>query len=131
MKNREKLYAYECELCSFRMHENGFLCIYVNHSVHTFEKQLISFRVIEHYLDDIKTPVLLDLTATSVILSSLEVREHIAEMLPKLFKAVAVLAPSTLQKVAPTIFLNTVGEPVPIRIFDSWAEATEWLGQYG
>ena len=130
MENREKLYAYDCELCTFRMHENGFLCINVNHSVHTFEKQLLSFRVIERYLEDTKTPLLLDLSATSVILSSLETREHIAEMLPKLFKAVAVLAPSTLQKVAPTIFLNTVGEPVPIRIFESTPEAMEWLRQF-
>jgi hypothetical protein len=131
MENREELYANECELCSFRMHENDFLCIYVKNSVHTFDKQFLSFRVIERYLQGRKTPLLLDLSAASLILYKLEAKEHLAEILPKLFSAVAVLAPSTLQKVAPTIFLNTMGEPLPIRIFDTEKEAREWLWHYG
>lgn len=131
MENREELYANECELCSFRLHENSLLYIYLKHSVHTLEKQQLSFRIIERYLSGEKMPMLLDLSATSVILSSMEVREHIAEMLPKLFSAVAVLAPSTLQKVAPTIFMNTMGEPVPMCIFDREEEARNWLQQFG
>jgi hypothetical protein len=67
---------------------------------------------------------------SSLILVDETTKELIARKLPSMFTAVAVLAHSTLQKVAPTIFLNTMGQPIPIRIFDSEQEAKEWLNWY-
>jgi hypothetical protein len=57
-------------------------------------------------------------------------REYIARELPVLFRAVAIVAVTTLQRVAPTIFLNTMGQPVPMRIFASEEEAIAWLRGY-
>lgn len=127
MENRNELNPYECELCSFHIDEEGVLHLRAKESVHTYEKQIAAFEMIRWLTDGIRVPLLLDLTDASLMMFDLDTREYIARELPVLFSAVGVVAVTTLQKVAPTIFLNTMGQPVPMRMFSSREEAVRWL----
>lgn len=130
MENLQLLTPHECELCSFSLGENGILCITVKDNIHTHEKQLVALDLIIDLTDGRKLPALLDLREVSLILSDVKARERMARTLPFMFDAVAVLAVTELQQVAPTIFLDTMGQPVPIRVFDSERKAVAWLEQY-
>ena len=130
MENLQLLNPHECELCSFSVGDNGILHITVKDTIHTYEKQLIAFERIIDLTDGSKMPMLLDLRGVSLILSDVKAREYMARTMPFMFDAVAVIAVTELQKVAPRIFLDTMGQPVPIRVFDSEEEAVTWLRQY-
>lgn len=127
MQNLGKKYWYECEICSFLPDDRGFLRITAKDAVYTYEKQRIAFGMISECTGGYPVPLLLDMGNSSLILFDVTTKELIARKLPAMFRAVAILAPTTLQKVAPTIFMNTMGQPVPMKLFDTEEEAAEWL----
>jgi hypothetical protein len=129
MENPKKFDCYECDLGSFCF-KCGYLHAVARKTVPTSEKYRIAFEMIRHMTVNEPVCMLLDMGSTSLILMDETAKELMARSLPGMFKAIAVLAPSTLQKVAPTIFLNTMGQPVPIRIFDDEWEADAWLRKY-
>jgi hypothetical protein len=131
MENQREWRPLECELCSFHWDPLGILTIVAKDVARTYEKQLAALAMIDQITDGIPVSLVLDLRETSLILYDSDTREYLARRLPFMFKAVAVIAVTTLQKVAPTIFLNTVGEPVPIRMFETEVQAAEWLRQFG
>lgn len=109
---------------------NGYLHARAKKTVPTTGKYRIAFELISYITAREPVCMLLDMSHTSLILMDEDAKDVISKHLPGMFKAIAVLAPSTLQKVAPTIFLNTMGQPVPIRIFEDEWEAEAWLCRY-
>ena len=71
-----------------------------------------------------------DMTSSSLVLQSQEVREYMAREMPTVFKAMAVLSKKTLEKVSPIVFVHLHGQPIPIENFSDEKEAKEWLKQY-
>jgi hypothetical protein len=128
MKLPENHCVYDCELCSFWIDENGYLCIVAKNAVRTLEKNKATLALIREVTGGRPLCTFIDMRIDSLLLFDLKTKENIACQLSVLFKAVAILAPATLQKVGPTIFLNTVKVPIPIRIFDEEDEAKAWLG---
>jgi hypothetical protein len=130
MESPEKFCVYECAVSSYWFDGNGFLWARSKNVIHTRRKSKAAFELIRHLTDNQRVCLVLDLSCNSLVMLDEKSKEFIASELPEMFRAVAVLAPTTLQKVAPTIFLNTVGQPVPIKIVDTEQEAVEWLKWY-
>lgn len=131
MKMPKEPCVFECEVSVFWFDETGFLhACFKKGVVRTLERQKAAFELIRSITNDQPVCLLGDVSDCSLILLDEKIKEYIAAEMPLLFKAVAVLAPYTLQKVAPTIFINTMKPTVPIQIFDEKEEAMEWLKQY-
>jgi hypothetical protein len=62
--------------------------------------------------------------------SNKEMRDYIAEVIPEIAKAVAVISRSAVGKMVANIFFSIKKQPYPIKMFDSETEAKEWLKQY-
>jgi hypothetical protein len=129
MEKTQQPYVYECELSYFWFDENDFLFFRSKDVVQTLQKQKKTFEMLKNMGCHNKS-MLLDLTGCSLLMYDEKTKEYLAWTLPLLFNAVAVVAKTTLQKVAPTIFLNTMDLSIPMRIFDTEEEAREWLKQF-
>jgi len=127
MENPERNYWYETELSYFWFVENDLLWVRSKDVPRTFEKQKRTFELLKSMMGNNTTGMVLDMTDCSMIMFDEKTREYIAWTLPLMFRAVAVVAKTTLQKVGPTIFLNTVDLSIPMEIFEEEDEATEWL----
>ncbi len=62
--------------------------------------------------------------------SDKEMRDYIAEVIPEIAKAVAVISRSAVGKMVANLFFSIKKQPYPVKMFDSETEAKEWLKQY-
>lgn len=129
MEKTQQSYVYECEISHFWFDENDFLFFRSKDVVQTLQKQKKAFEMLKD-MDCYKKCMLLDLTDCELLMYDEKTKEYLAWTLPLLFNAVAVVAKTTLQKVAPTIFINTMDLSIPMQIFHTEEEAKEWLKQY-
>ncbi len=59
-----------------------------------------------------------------------EMRDYIAEVLPNIAKAVAIISRSAVGKMAANLFFSLKKQPYPVKMFTDETEAKEWLKQY-
>ena len=59
-----------------------------------------------------------------------EMRDYIAEVLPNVVKAVAIISRSAVGKMAANLFFSLKKQPYPVKMFTDEAEAKKWLKQY-
>ena len=59
-----------------------------------------------------------------------EMRDYVAEVIPEIAKAVAVISRSAVGKMAANLFFSIKKQPYPIKMFTDETEAKEWLKQY-
>ena len=59
-----------------------------------------------------------------------EMRDYVAEVLPNVAKAVAIISRSAVGKMAANLFFSLKKQPYPVKMFNDEAEAKEWLMQY-
>ena len=59
-----------------------------------------------------------------------EMRDYVAEVLPKIVKAVAIISRSAVGKMAANLFFSLKKQPYPVRMFTDETEAKKWLSQY-
>jgi len=130
MKKPDDLNVYESELATFWFDENGILCSRSKAVTRTVAKQKSTYALIRQITDNRKVCLFSDMRNSALVLQDDKTREYIAREMPKLFIAMAVESESTLEKVGPTIFLNTMNEPIPIRMFSDEHEAKEWLKSF-
>jgi len=130
MENSLESYRYESEVSYFWFDENNFVCVRQKDVVRTLEKQKKAFELLKSMMSCDNQVMLLDFSDCGLVMFDEKTKEYIAWTIPLLFKAIAIVAKTTLQKVAPTIFLNTMEVTIPVRIFDTEEEGKEWLKQF-
>ncbi|MGB0165873.1 MAG: hypothetical protein ACPF8V_03360 [Luteibaculum sp.] len=59
-----------------------------------------------------------------------EVRDYMAEILPKYIKALAMVSKSPLGRMAANIFFRIKSQPYPVKMFPDQDTAKTWLRQY-
>lgn len=59
-----------------------------------------------------------------------EMRDYVAQVIPEIVKAVAVISRSAVGKMAANLFFSIKKQPYPVKMFNEEAEAKEWLKQY-
>lgn len=126
-KNLNRTNFREFELANYWFDENGLFCARQKDGERTIKKEKAAFDLIDRMAGGKKICMYVDTTDCPVLILDDECKVLAAHELERLCKAVAVLTTSVLHKIAPTIFLNTMGEPVPIRMFHTEKEAKEWL----
>ncbi len=61
---------------------------------------------------------------------SKELRDYIADVMPDLVKAIAVVSSSAAGRMVANLFFSIKKQPYPIKMFDDEIKAKEWLKQY-
>ncbi len=59
-----------------------------------------------------------------------EMRDYIAEVIPEIAKAVAIISRSAVGKMAANLFFSIKKQPYPVKLFTDETEAKEWLKHY-
>jgi hypothetical protein len=80
------------------------------------------------HLSGKKVCMLVDVTYSSE--SSREIRNYAAQELPKFIKAIAMVSDSPFGRMLANLFLNLKSQPYPTKMFNSEADAKEWLKHY-
>ena len=62
--------------------------------------------------------------------SSKEMRDYLAEVLPKTIKAMGLIATSMLARMAANLFFKIKKQDYPVKVFKNPEEAKAWLRQY-
>ena len=61
---------------------------------------------------------------------SKEMRDYVAEVLPDIALAVAIISRSAVGKMVANLFFSIKKQPYPVKMFNDEGEAKEWLKQY-
>lgn len=111
------------------MDENGIICsISKKHPPQSLEE---TKRDVENWYKrwgNKKYCLLLDITNSSP--TSKEIRDYVADELPKMVKAIAMISNSALGRMVANLFFGLKPPPYPTKIFGNEQEAKEWLKQY-
>ena len=59
-----------------------------------------------------------------------EMRDYLAEVIPDIVIAIAVISRSALGKMVANLFFSIKKQPYPVKMFTDETEAKEWLKQY-
>lgn len=130
MEKAQNHYTYETSLSYLSFDENGFLISRFKDVPRTLEKQKASFAMIRNITGGKRVCAIVDMRDCRMLLFDEKLREYMMEVGPSMFKALAFVVSTTLQKVSPTIFVNTMGQPIPMNMFEDEIAAAEWLKQF-
>jgi hypothetical protein len=109
--------------------ENGILCsISKKAPPQTLEEARKTLEDFKKLIGNRKVCMLIDVTDTPE--SSKELRDYAAAEFPKFVKAMAMLSKSVLGKMLANLFFSVKAQPYPAKMFNTEAEAKEWLKQY-
>ncbi|MES2763073.1 MAG: STAS/SEC14 domain-containing protein [Bacteroidota bacterium] len=109
--------------------ENGILyCVYKKGVKRSLNETRETIKEFKRQLNGQKVCMLADVTNSDD--SSKEIREYAATELPKFIKAIAMISDSPLGKMLANLFLTLKTQPYPTKVFNTEAEAKEWLKQY-
>ena len=109
--------------------ETGICCsISKKHPPQSLEETKKSVENFKKLINGKKVCMLLDITNSSP--SSKEVRDYIAEEMPKLVIAIAMVSKSPLGRMIGNLFFGLKPPPYPAKMFSYEKEAKEWLKQY-
>ena len=120
--------VYEGELADFWFDEDGILCAVSKMTPRTLEKQKANYDLVRKITDNKRVCLLADNTLTYE--QDDDTRKLMADEIPKIFKAMAVVSRTVFGKAVSDTFLYYHGTPVPIRTFNDENEAREWLKQF-
>jgi len=59
-----------------------------------------------------------------------EMRDYVAEVMPEIAIAVAIISRSAVGKMVANLFFSIKKQPYPVKMFSDETEAKEWLKQY-
>ncbi|MEX0929541.1 MAG: STAS/SEC14 domain-containing protein, partial [Balneolales bacterium] len=109
--------------------EEGILCVVSKkgpvRTPEIIKETLESFNL---HAGERKICMLIDVSEISEI--SREGREYVAEVFPKIFKAIAMVSGSAFGKMIANLFFTIKTQPYPTKMFTNEHEAREWLRQY-
>jgi len=109
--------------------ENGILCSIAKkvpqQTVEEAKKTMDEFRKIT---GGKKVCLLSDSTDSAPV--NKEMRDYLADVIPEIAIAIAVISRSAMGKMVANLFFSIKKQPYPVKIFTDEAEAKEWLKQY-
>jgi hypothetical protein len=125
------LSVHDCDLATFWIDADGILFARAKPTRRTMENQVAAYDLIRKMTDGHRI-CMIALAASTPASDELtqDIHEYMAAEMPKLFRAMAVVA-ATVQESAPAIkFMNLHNQPIPICIVSSIDHAREWLKPY-
>lgn len=109
--------------------EHGILCsVAKNVPTQSLEEAKKSIEELRKLTGGIKVCLLSDSTESSPL--NKETRDYVAEVIPEIVKAVAVISRSPVGIMAANLFFSIKRQPYPVKMFDQESEAKVWLKQY-
>jgi hypothetical protein len=109
--------------------ENGILCsIGKKVPQQTIEEAKQSLEEFKKITGGKKVCMLSDSTDSAPV--NKEMRDYVADVLPAIVKAVAIISRSAVGKMTANLFFSIKKQPYPIKMFNDETEAKEWLKQY-
>jgi len=119
---------YEGELASFWFDEQGILCAVSKKVSRTLEKQEANYELVRKITGNQKVCLLADNTETYT--QDSQTRTYSAQVIPQLFKAMAVISRTAIGHASAHLFEYFQGQPIPIKRFEDEKEAKAWLIRY-
>ena len=109
--------------------ENGILCsISKKVPQQTIEEAKTTMEEFKKITGGKKVCMLADSTDSSPV--NKEMRDYIAQILPDIVTAIAIISRSAVGKMAANLFFSIKKQPYPVKMFTDEAEAKQWLKQY-
>ena len=125
MKPLDNVTVHEGELAFFWFDESGILCALSKDTPRTFEKQQKNYEFIKNISGNKKVCLLSDTTNSAT--QDKATRDYMAQEIPNVFIAMAVISDSILGKFITNMFLHLKQQPIPIKFFSNEKDAKEWL----
>lgn len=116
---------YESELATMWLDEEGILYIIAKKAERTPEKQKAQFDFVSKLTKGQKVCAMADISLSASM--DKKTREQSAELVPKTFKAMAVLSNSTFARFFANLYMGLIKQSVPVRLFEKEEEALNWL----
>lgn len=121
--------VYEFPASTIWFDENGILCsIAKKVPPETVEEVKKTVAELAKITDGKKVCLLSDNTDSPP--ANKEMRDYLAEIIPEIVKAVAIISRSAVGKMAANLFFSIKKQPFPIKMFTDETEAREWLKHY-
>ncbi len=109
--------------------ESGILCSVAKKvPQQTIEETKQSMILFKQITGDKKVCLLSDSTDSPP--ANKEMRDYVAEIIPEIAIAVAIISRSAVGKMAANLFFSIKKQPYPVKMFNEENEAKEWLKQY-
>ncbi len=125
-ENRE---VFEFPTSTMWFDENGILCsIAKKVPAQTVEEAKQTMEEFRKVTGGKKVCMLSDSTNSAPI--DKEMRDYVAEVLPDIAIAVAIISRSAVGKMVANLFFSIKKQPYPVKMFNDEREAKEWLKQY-
>ncbi len=125
----ENTEVFEFPTSTMWFDENGILCsIAKKFSQLTVEEAKKTMEELRKITGGKKICLLSDSTDSSPI--NKELRDYLAEVIPEIVKAIAIISRSAVGKMVANLFFSIKKQPYPVKMFSDETEAKEWLKQY-
>ncbi len=122
-----KLFEFPTSIMWFD--ENGILCsIAKKVPQQTIEETKILLEEFRKITGGKKVCLLSDSTDSTPV--NKEMRDYLAEVLPEIVSAIAIISRSAVGKIVANLFFSIKKQPYPVKMFVDEAPAKEWLKQY-
>jgi hypothetical protein len=128
MKPMGNATVFEGELAFFWFDASGILCALSKDTPRTLERQQKNYVFVKHITGNKKVCLLADTSKTAR--QDRATREYMAEELPHLFIAIAVISAAIPATFFINLFLALKQQPIPIKFFNSEEKAKAWLKTY-
>ncbi len=129
-KLSEEIKVYDTPLLSCWFGEDGILYSESKVAERTKENYQILFELYKKLSDNGNKKICTLGNITKTQHSKKEVREYIAQELPKYIKAMALISDSSMGKMIGNVFIKLNPPPYPTQIFSNVESAVKWLKKY-
>jgi hypothetical protein len=124
-KDRE---IYHTDIADFWFDDEGFLCCNANATERTINNLNSTFKLVEEISGGKKVCLVPDITNTGV--QNKKERDFATAMMPRYYKAMAIISRSDFGNAIANIFLTLYNLPIPMKLFKSELQAKEWIKRF-
>lgn len=116
---------FETEISTYWMGDDGILYSTSKPPRRTIENTSENFATVRRVTNNKKTPLLTYLGMSSK--PDKATRDFVAQELPKVYTAMAIVSPSPLGKIVMNIIFSMNAPTIPMKTFSNDSDAKEWL----
>jgi hypothetical protein len=120
--------SFDGELATYWFDNDGILISVSKKIKRTLENTTANFTLVKQITKNKKVPLLIYLTKSAV--PSKQTRKFVAEVLPTVYTAMAMVSKSRIGKMVINVLFKLKPPPIPMKTFASDKEAKQWLKQY-
>jgi hypothetical protein len=119
---------YRVDIGEFWFDDDGILYCNANNTERTIENLTEAFKLVEKITGGKRACLVTDITNTGV--QNKKERDFATGMLPRYYKAMAIISESDFGRTIANIFLSLYHLPIPIKLFKTQVEAREWIARF-